>query len=76
MIRKCEMMLSNATHSNIKAQIYDIIARRDISGAKSNHLLDYAKQNSLADEVVVTKEQVGILPFSCRLFTQLQYHKI
>ena len=30
--------------------------------------------NSLADEGIVTKEQVGVLPFSCHLFTQ--YHKI
>ena len=67
----CELMLSNATNSNVKVQIYDIIARRDISGGTSNYLPDLAMQQSLADEGgTITKEQVGVLPFSCRVFTQ------
>ena len=70
----CELMLSNATNSNVKVQIYDIIARRDISATTGNYLPDLAIQDSLADEGIVTKEQVGVLPFSCKIFTQ--YFKI
>ena len=42
----CELMLSNATNSNVKVQIYDIIARRDISGGTSNYSPDGYKWNA------------------------------
>ena len=55
--------------------MYEIIARRDMTGGTTLYQPDLAMQQSLLDEGnYVTKEQVGVLPFACRVFTQ--YHKI
>ena len=56
----CELMLSNATNSNIKVQIYDIIARRDISGGTTNYDPALAMLNTLADEGgIIQQDYIG-----------------
>ena len=70
----CELYLQNQSNSNIKVQIYDIIARRDQTVSSTCFDPTNAFTLGLADEGTYTPSNVGVLPFSSRIFTQ--YFKV
>ena len=74
MCASAELYLQNQSNSNIKVQIYDIIARRDQTVSSTCFDPTNAFTLGLADEDTYTPTNVGTLPFASRIFTQ--YFKV